>query len=56
MSGQNPFVRNELRQGHEPLVHTMLTPHDPDLAEVADRWKSLPPEIKADVLRLIRQS
>ena len=25
-----------------------------DLAEVADRWEYLPPEIKAEVLRLIR--
>jgi hypothetical protein len=54
--GPNPFERNEFRQGHEPLVHTLLTPHDPALAEVADRRKSLPPEIKAEVLRLIRQS
>jgi hypothetical protein len=27
-----------------------------DLAELADRWESLPPEIRAEVLRLIRQS
>jgi hypothetical protein len=26
-----------------------------DLAEVARRWESLPPEVKAEVLRLIRQ-
>jgi hypothetical protein len=25
-----------------------------DVAEVVDRWESLPPEIKAEVLRLIR--
>jgi hypothetical protein len=56
MIGPNPSGRDEFRQDHEPLVHTLLTPHDPDLAEVADRWKSLPPEIKAEVLRLIRQS
>jgi hypothetical protein len=49
-------VSNELRQDHEPLVHTLRTPHDPDLAEVADRWKSLSPEVKAEVLRLIRQN
>jgi hypothetical protein len=54
MIGPNPFGRNEFRQDHEPLVHTRLTGHDPDFAEVIDRWKSLPPEIKAEVLRLIR--
>jgi hypothetical protein len=54
--GPNPLGRNELRQGHEPLVHTLLTPHDPDLAELADRWRSLPADIKAEVLRLIRFS
>jgi hypothetical protein len=35
-------------------VRTLLAAHDPDLAEVADRWTSLQPEVRAEVLRLIR--
>jgi hypothetical protein len=30
------------------------TSFDPDLAEVAQRWESLRPEVKAEVLQLIR--
>jgi hypothetical protein len=56
MIGPNSLGRNELLQDHEPLVPTLLTSHEADLAEVADRWESLPPEVKAEVLRLIRQS
>jgi hypothetical protein len=52
---QNQPERNELRQDHDPLVRTLRTPDDPDLAEVADRWKSLPTEIKAEVMLLVRQ-
>jgi hypothetical protein len=36
-------------------AHTLPT-LSPDLAEVAQRWESLTPEVKAEVLRLIRQA
>jgi hypothetical protein len=56
VTGPKEANPNDLRRNREPLAHTLLTSNDADLAEVADRWESLPPEIKAEVLRLIRQS
>jgi hypothetical protein len=38
-----------------------MTSHDfprlsTDVAEILERWESLPPEVKAEVLRLIREN
>jgi hypothetical protein len=37
-------------------LRTKSEAQDSDLAEVAERWESLPPEVRAEVLRLIRES
>jgi hypothetical protein len=51
--------KGKQNHGLRPIVPAVVhnpTPFSEDLAEVADRWESLPPEIKAEILRLIRQS
>jgi hypothetical protein len=55
---KNPkrLSHNDLRQHREPLDHTLVTPEDPNLVELNERWESLPGETKAEVLRLIRKS
>jgi hypothetical protein len=59
--GSNPTGRASLATTYgdstthqESLAHTLPTALPTDLAEVVESWQSLPPEIRAEVLGLIR--
>jgi hypothetical protein len=55
---RKPQGGNGLRLSTQSPVRTSVTPEqsDPDLAEVAQSWDSLPAEIRAQLLELIRQA
>jgi hypothetical protein len=59
ISPMRDWRKGKQNHGLRPIVPAVVhvsPPFPADLAEVADRWESLPPEIRAEVLRLIRQS
>jgi hypothetical protein len=45
---------NDMVKDHCSLAHTLPTSLSADLAEVGERWQSLTPEIRAEVLAVIR--
>ena len=57
-NGLRPIVPDPSPTIPAPAVPSGPTGTDcpADLAEVAQRWEFLPPEVKAEVLRLIRKS
>jgi hypothetical protein len=45
-----------LRPDSRTAAHTLPTSLPSDLAEVVESWDSLPPEVRAEVLGLVRSS
>jgi hypothetical protein len=51
-----PLTSLGLHRDAGAVVHTLPTSLPTDLAEVVESWASLPPEVRAEVLGLIRSS
>jgi len=53
-AGSNPVGCNDLRRDPQTLSHTLPTSRSLDLAKVLDKWATLPPTVREQVVAMIR--